>query len=59
MKKRLDWAIRTETAAIEAMAAAALLSNYGRRLGLVRRSGNPADMARTTVRAMRARLDPT
>jgi len=50
---------RTGAAAIEAMAAAALLSNYGRRLGLIRRSGNPADMARTTVWAMRARLDPT
>lgn len=46
-------------AGIEAMAAAALVGNYGRRLGLIRRSGKPADMARTTMWAMRARLEPT
>ena len=46
-------------AAIGAMATAALLSNYDRRLGLIRRSGKPADMARTTIWALRARNEPT
>lgn len=51
--------IPPQQAGIEAMAAASLLSAYGSKLGLIRRSGRPADVGRTMLWAMRTRLVPT